>query len=121
MFDPVGAAARHSVTLGASDGYTMFRVNGALFLSLAACFVFCALAARRHVAGLGFLAVIADVLLVARLVGIGIDGYGPFSAFALKPEIVLALFSTAALVLEDRRRRGAPAADAPLALAAEQT
>ena len=64
------------------------------------------------------MALIADALLVARLVGAGVDGWGPFSAFVLKPEIALALLSTTALVFEDRRRRATTTA-APFALASE--
>jgi hypothetical protein len=54
--------------------------------------------------GLGFLATIATTILALRLVGLVVDGPGPFTLFVLKPEVALVVLSSLAFVIERRRQ-----------------
>lgn len=103
MTDPVGTVAPHGIVLGSAEAVTIMRVSGSVFLGMAIVLAFCVASERRLVAGLGFLATIATTILAARLLGLSIDGPAPFTLKVLKPEIILVLLSSLALVTERRR------------------
>lgn len=107
--DPIGTAAPHGIALGSAEAITIMRVSGGVFLGIALSLVACLLSERRVFAGLGFLATIATAVLAVRLLGLTVDGPAPFTLKVLKPEVLLVLFSTAALYLERKRRYEAEA------------
>ena len=45
------------------------------------------------------------MILAVRLIGLGLDGPGPFTLKVLKPEVGLVVFSLAAVWLERQRHR----------------
>jgi len=101
--NPVGAVAPRGIALGSAEAVTVMRVSGSVFLGIALVLAFCVASTRRLLAGLGFLTTIATTILAARLLGLAIDGPAPFTLKVLKPEVVLVLLSTLALVTERRR------------------
>jgi hypothetical protein len=104
MTDPVGAVAPQGIVLRTAEAITIMRVSGGLFLGIALTLVGCLLAERRLLVGLGFLATIATTILALRLVGLVVDGPGPFTLFVLKPEVALVVLSSLAFVIERRRQ-----------------
>jgi hypothetical protein len=110
LFDPVGSSAVHDIALGSPAGVTAARVGfGGFPLAFAIILLACLVAARRLLAGLGALAVVAVVLTAVRLFGLVRDGAAPFTVHVLKPEIALVVASAIAFVLERRRRLTAEA------------
>jgi hypothetical protein len=104
LVDPIGAAAPHAITLGSTAGVTVARVGfGGFPLGFAIVLAVCLTADRRLLAGLGFLAILATVVTVARVLGLVLDGPAEFTLHVLKPEIALVLASTGAFWLERRR------------------
>jgi hypothetical protein len=101
--DPVGAVAPHQFTLGSNEAMTVMRVSGAVFLAIALALL-ASLAQSRLLAGVALLAIVAVVLLAARLLGLAMDGPAPFTLQVLKPEIALAVLSGFGLLVESRRR-----------------
>jgi hypothetical protein len=109
--DPVETAARTSMTLGSPDAITVMRVEGGIFVGMAAVLAFCLTSERRVLAGLGFFATIIIAITAVRLLGLVLDGPGPFTLMVLKPEVVLVLLSLVGVALERRRARVAPRPD----------
>jgi uncharacterized protein DUF4345 len=107
IINPVAAVAPHQITLGSPEAITMMRVSGGMFLGIAITLLVCLTSSRRLLAGLGFLAVVATVILATRLVGLAVDGSAPFTLEVLKPEVVLVVLSSLAFFLERRRRASA--------------
>jgi hypothetical protein len=107
IVDPAGAVARSGVTLGSPDALTSTRVSGGLFLGLAMAWTACIVSERRLLAGLAFFVTVATAILALRLVGLALDGPGPFTLMVLKPEIALVVASGIAFAVERRRRRAA--------------
>jgi hypothetical protein len=105
LFDPVGSSAIHEITLGSAAGVTVARVAfGGFPFAFAIILLGCAVAERRLLTGLALLMVVAIVLTAARLLGLGLDGAAPFTLRVLKPEVAMIVASTAAFLLERRRR-----------------
>jgi hypothetical protein len=107
LIRPVEDAERHGITLGSPDGVTVMRVEGAIFIALAALLAYCVASEKRLSAGLGMLVTVITSITAARLLGLVMDGPGPFTLMVLKPEIVLVVLSTCALLVEQKRRRHA--------------
>jgi Domain of unknown function (DUF4345) len=106
LFDPVGAAAPHEITLGTAAGVTVARVGfGGFPLGFAIILLMCLTAERRLLAGLGFLVVLMIVVTATRVLGLVLDGPASFTLRVLKPEVALIVASTAAFFLERRRRQ----------------
>ena len=105
VINPVAEAARHQMTLGSPDAITVMRVEGGVFVGIAAVLVACVVSKRWLFAGLGFFAVIIAAITAARLVGLALDGPGPFTLMVLKPEIALVVLSTIAVLLERHRQK----------------
>jgi Domain of unknown function (DUF4345) len=93
-----------SVTLGSPDATAILRGFGAVFFGLAFTLLACLVAKRRLLAGLAFLVTIATPIAAVRIVGLAIDGLGPFAFKVLPPEILIVVLSTSAFFLERRRR-----------------
>jgi len=103
--DPIGASTPHQIALGSSDAVTIMRVTGGLFLGLALVLAACIVSERRLLAGLGVLATVNAVVTAVRVLGLVVDGPGPFTLQVLKPEVVLVVLSSIALLVEWRRRQ----------------
>lgn len=103
--DPIGSSTPHQIALGSSDAITIMRVTGALFLGLALVQAACLVSERRLLTGLGVLVTVNAVVTAVRLMGLLVDGPGPFTLQVLKPEVALVALSTIAFLVE-RRRRG---------------
>lgn len=103
--DPIGASAQHQIILGSSDAITIARVTGATFLGLALVLAVCIVSERRLLAGLGVLATVVAAVTAVRLLGLFLDGPGPFTLQVLKPEVVLVALSSIAFFVERRRRQ----------------
>jgi len=103
--DPVGASAPHQIVLGSSDAVTITRVTGGVFLGLALVLVACLVSERRMLTGLGVLATVVAVVTAVRVVGLIVDGPGPFTLQVLKPEVVMVVLSSIAFFVERRRRK----------------
>jgi hypothetical protein len=105
ILNPVGEAARTQITLGTPDAVTVTRVEGGIFVSIAAALIVCAISERRVLAGLGFFAAVIAGITAVRVLGLVVDGPGPFTLMVLKPEIALVILSSVAVLLERRRVR----------------
>jgi hypothetical protein len=100
ILNPVGEAGRHHTTLGSPDAITVVRVEGGIFLGMAAVVVYCLVSERRLLAGLAFFGTIITAITAARLLGLALDGSGAFTLMVLKPEVVLVVLSALAITLE---------------------
>jgi hypothetical protein len=113
IFDPMGEAAAHGITLGAPEAITIMRVTGGIFLALAMAFLACLVSpahlGKRLLLGTELLALVATVLTAVRLLGMVLDGAAPFTLKVLKPEVAMVIISTAAFLLERRRQAAARA------------
>ncbi len=103
--DPVGASAPHAIALGSTDAVTIERVMGGPFLALALALAACAASERRLLAGLRLLVSPVVAVTAVRVVGLVVDGAGPFTRQVLRPEIALVALSSLALLVERERRR----------------
>lgn len=103
--DPIGASTPHQIALGSSDAVTIMRVTGGLFLGLALVLVACIVSERRLLTGLGVLATVNAVVTAVRVMGLIVDGPGPFTLQVLKPEVALVVLSAIAFFVERRRRQ----------------
>src|SRR5258705_7149629 len=103
VIDPAGTLGPRGFSFGTPDALTAMRVSGGIMLGIAVALFYCVLSDRRLLPGLGFLAPVAVATLAIRLVGLALDGPGPFTLFVIKPEIALVALSSAALVVERRR------------------
>jgi DoxX-like family/Domain of unknown function (DUF4345) len=103
--DPVGASMPHQIALGSSDAITIMRVTGGLFLGLALVLAACIASERRLLTGLGVLAAVIGVVTAVRVMGLVVDGPGPFTLRVLKPEVVLVALSSIGFLVERRRRQ----------------
>src|SRR5262249_28221614 len=103
VIDPAGTLGPRGFSFGTPDALTAMRVSGGIMLGIAAVLFYCLPSHRRLLAGLGFLTAIAVATLAVRLLGLALDGPGPFTLFVIKPELVLVALSSAALLLERRR------------------
>jgi len=108
--NPVESVGPHGITLGSPEAVTIMRVSGGVFLGIAVVLATCLTAERRLLVGLGVLATIATTILATRLLGLVVDGPGPFTLQVLKPEVALVAFSSAAFYVERKRRANAVAA-----------
>ena len=81
------------------------RVTGGLFLGLALVFAACIASERRLLTGLGVLATVNAVVTAVRVMGLIVDGPGPFTLQVLKPEVVLVALSSIAFFVERQRRQ----------------
>ena len=106
VLDPVGDAGRRGMTLGSPDAITVMRVQGGLVAGFAMILAYCVVSERRLLAGLGVLATISAAIAGTRVLGLALDGPGPFTLMVLKPEVVLVAVSTLALFVDWRRSRG---------------
>jgi hypothetical protein len=104
IFDPVGEATAHGITLGAPEAVTIMRVTGGIFLALAVAFLACLVSSTRLMIGTALLALVATVLTAIRLLGMVLDGPAPFTLRVLKPEVAMVIIATAAFLLERRRQ-----------------
>src|SRR2546427_1641233 len=82
---PVAVAGR-THTLGSPDAITTVRVQGGVFIGIAVVLAYCLASERRLLAGLGFLATIITGVAGVRLIGLVLDGAGPFTLLVLKPD-----------------------------------
>ncbi len=105
VIDPVGTLGPRGFSFGTPDALTAMRASGGMMLGIAMALFYCLFSDRRLLAGLGFLAAVAVALLTVRLLGLALDGPGPFTLLVIKPEIALVVLASAALVLERRRVR----------------
>lgn len=105
--DPVGASAANGIALGSPAAVTIARVTGAVFLGIAMVLAGAAVSERRLRGGLAVLATVAATVAAVRILGLVVDGPAPFTVRVLVPELVLVGLSSAALVVERRRVRGA--------------
>jgi hypothetical protein len=103
ILDPVGEAARHGMTLGSPDAVTVMRVEGGVFVGIAAALVACVIAEARLLAGLALLAMVIVAITAVRFVGLALDGPSPFTLMVLKPEVTLSVLSMIGVALEWRR------------------
>jgi Domain of unknown function (DUF4345) len=113
VLGPVAVAAKTHTTLGSPDAITVVRVQGGVFGGIAVVLVYCLVSQRRLLAGLGFLATIITSVAALRLIGLMLDGPGPFTLMVLKPEVALSVLSACAVLLERRRSRGLASKQAP--------
>ncbi len=100
---PLAVAAGTNTTLGSPDAVTVVRATGGAFLGIAIALVYCLAAEGRLLPGLALLATIITWVAGVRLVGVIVDGPGPFTLKLLTPEIILAALSAGAVMLERRR------------------
>ncbi len=114
IVDPIGSSVPHQIALGSSDAITITRVTGGLFLGLALVLVACVVSERRLLMGLGALATVSAVVTAVRVLGVIVDGPGPFSLQVLKPEVALVALSSIAFFVERRRRHRSIADLAPV-------
>jgi len=103
MTDPVGAVAPQGIVLNTPEAVTIIRVSGGVFLGIALTLAGCLISEARLLAGLVVLATIATAILTLRLVGLVVDGPGPFTLFVLKPEVALETLALLAFLVERRR------------------
>jgi hypothetical protein len=94
------------MTLNTPDAVTVMRVQGGLVLGFAAILAYCVVSQRRLLAGLAVLAAISAAIAGTRVLGLAVDGPGPFTLMVVKPEVLLTVLSTLALSFEWRRSRG---------------
>ena len=111
---PLAVAAQSGMVLASSSAITDLRVEGGLFAALAGALVYCLLATRRHLAGLGLLATVIAPVTAARILGLIADGAASETIVKLRPELGLTVLAIGALALE-LRRRGRPADRTPAA------
>ena len=100
---PVGVAGRTHMTLGSPDAVTVVRVQGGVFIGIAVVLAYCLASEQRLLAGLGFFTTIITEVAGVRLIGLVLDGSGPFTLMVLKPEVALLVLSACVLLLERRR------------------
>jgi cytochrome c biogenesis factor len=93
--------------LGYPDYFTRFLWVAKL-LGAAAALVYCVVSNRRLCSGLAILATVALAVLAVRLLGLALDGPGPFTLRVLGPEIALVALAGAALIVERRRLLNEP-------------
>ena len=105
LLDPIGASTAHQIALGSSDAITIMRVTGGLFLGLALVLAACVVSDRRLLAGLGVLFTVNAAVAAVRVLGLVLDGPGPFTLQVLKPEVALVALSAIAFLVERRRQR----------------
>ena len=103
--DPIGASTAHQIALGSSDAITIMRVTGGLFLGVALVLAACIVSDRRLLAGLGVLFTVNAAVAAVRVIGLVLDGPGPFTLQVLKPEGALVALSAIAFLVERRRQR----------------
>lgn len=103
--DPIGASTAHQIALGSSDAITIMRVTGGLFLGVALVLAACVVSDRRLLAGLGVLFTVSAAVAAVRVIGLVLDGPGPFTLQVLKPEGALVALSAIAFLVERRRRQ----------------
>jgi haloalkane dehalogenase len=104
---PIDAVTPHAITLGSPEAITNTRVSGSIFLAVAMILVGC-MVSGRLLGGLVVLAVLSTVVLAVRLLGLALDGPGPFTVQVLKPEVVLTVLSIVGVALERARQRALP-------------
>jgi len=105
LLSPVAVAAGTNTTLGSPDAITVVRSTGGVFIGIAVVLAYYLASEQRLLAGLGLLATIIIWIAGVRLIGVMVDGPGPFTLMVLTPEIVLAVLSVCAVLLERRRSR----------------
>ena len=91
------------MTLGSPDAITVVRVQGGVIFGIAVALAYCLASERPLLAGLGFLATMITWVAGVRLIGLVLDGPGPFTLMVLKPEVALLVLSVCAVLLERRR------------------
>ncbi len=101
--DPVATLGPRGFSFSSPDAVTAMRVSGGIVFAIVATLLYCLFSDRRLLAGLGLLVAVAMTVLVVRLLGLALDGPGPFTLRVLKPEIALLAVSSAAMLLERRR------------------
>lgn len=103
--DPVAAEGPQGIAFNSPAGLTVGRVGfGAFPLGFAVIMIACLISDRRLLIGLRVLNTVAILVTVVRLLGLAVDGPADFTFKVLRPEIVLSVLSTVAVVLESRRR-----------------
>jgi uncharacterized membrane protein YdcZ (DUF606 family) len=105
VLDPIGEASRRSMILSSPDAITVMRVQGGLIVGCAAILAYCVVSERRLLPGLGILATISAAIAGTRVLGLTLDGSGPFTLMVVKPEVLLVVLSTLAFFFEWRRSR----------------
>jgi hypothetical protein len=110
MVGPVSVASRTHTMLGSPDAITALRVQGSVFIGIAAILAYCLASERRLLAGLGFFATIITGVAGVRCLGLVLDGPGSFTLMTLKAEVAMAVISACAVLLERRRSKSLAAA-----------
>jgi hypothetical protein len=105
ILGPTSVASKTHTTLGSPDAITAVRVQGSVFIGIAAILAYCLLSERRLLAGLGFFATIITGVAGVRFLGLMLDGPGSFTLMVVKAEVVMVVVSACAVLLERRRSR----------------
>jgi len=100
-----GPAAGSGMTLNSPAAVTDMRVEGAVFLALAALTLLSLLDKRRLLAGLGLIATVVGFVTAARVLGYFVDGPAAETTFKLVAEVVLLALSSVGILAELGRRR----------------
>jgi hypothetical protein len=91
------------MALASPDAITVMRVEGGMFVAIATVLAYCIASDRRVLAGLGLLTTLITAITATRLLGLALDGPGPFTLMVLKPEVVLVVLSAVGFFLEWQR------------------
>jgi cytochrome b561 len=102
---PNQVATGSGMALNSRAAVTDMRVEGALFLALAALALLSLLDVRRLLAGLTLIATVVGFVTAARVLGYFVDGPAAETTFKLVPEVVLLTLSSAGILVELGRRR----------------
>jgi len=111
LSSPLEVAAQSGMVLATASAVTDLRVEGGLFAALAAALVYCLVAERRRLAGLGLLAAVIVPVTAARILGLIADGAASETIVKLRPELLLTVLAIGGLALELHRRRRLDGAD----------
>ena len=105
IFDPVRAVTEQGIVLPSASAATSMRAVGGGFVGVGLLLLATLAAQRWTRSGLILLLTFAGSLTAGRLVGLALDGPAPFTLKVLKPEVVLVVLSTLALLTTFRRQR----------------
>jgi hypothetical protein len=101
---PVQTEAPHKIVLGSPEAITNTRVSGAVFLAMALLLAASIASRQRRRDGVLLLAIFSLALTLVRILGLIVDGPGPFTLLVLKPEVAVTVLAWVAYLLERRTR-----------------
>ncbi len=101
---PVDTSALDGISLGTPAAITDMRVTGALFVACGLITLRLLTSAKRHRAGLTFVAIVIGAVTLARIYGFVLDGTAPATVLKMKNEIVLLAIFSASLWFESIRK-----------------